>query len=475
MPGLLSNRKVRAAMQPVRALLLVSALCNSPAAFSQSPAAGANPSGFPQAVVEYCVPCHNARIAEANIALDALDAERPWVEAETWERVLRQLRARTMPPTENPRPDPKTYETLVSGLASALDRGDPRKTVASPQRVTDLELAERLANLLWRSAPDAPLLEVARRDRLHDPSVLDTQIRRMLADSRIVALVGEFFDPWLGLNQVATMSADDVVFPEFDPQLRQAMRRETELFLESQLRDDRPAVELWTANYTFVNERLARHYGIPDVLGPEFRRITLPGTERAGLLGEGSFLAATSVLTRHAAVDAPSTSPAARAKWIRLHFLGVSAPHPIPGIPPLQKGILLSTQLRTLPDPSCTACHSNFFPMGYALENFDPLGRWRAEADNEPIDASGTLADGTEFTGPAELRQVLLERQDAFLTTITERLLVYATADKPELFQHTPAECMPAVRTILRDAELKHNTWSSLFAGIARSALFQAR
>ena len=238
-------------------------------------------------------------------------------------------------------------------------------------------------------------------------------------------------------------------------------------------------MELWTADYTFVNDRLARHYGIQNVSGPEFRRVTLQGTERAGLLGQGSFLTATSVLTRHAAVDAPSTSPAARAKWIRLHFLGVSAPHPIPGIPPLQKGILLSTQLRTLPDPSCTACHSNFFPMGYALENFDPLGRWRTEADSESnnasIDASGTLVDGTEFTGPAELRQVLLERQDAFLTTITERLLAYAVAGKAGILEPTPPERMPAVRAVLREAERNQFTWSGLLTGIARTAAFQAK
>ncbi len=475
MSGLLSNRKVRGAIQPVRALLVISALCGSPVAFSQSRAAGASPPALSHAVAEYCVPCPNTRLAEARVALDGLDADQPWAEAEIWERVLRQLRARTMPPTENPRPDPKTYQTLISDLASALDRGDPRKSMATPQRVTDLELAERLANLLWSSAPDVALLDVARQDRLHDPSILETQIRRMLADPKITSFVGGFFGPWLALNQVSTMPADEAAFPEFDPELRQAMRRETDLFLESQLRDDRPAVELWTANYTYANELLARHYGIPNVSGAEFRRVTLPGTERAGLLGEGSFLATTSVLTRHAAVDAPSTSPAARAKWIRLHFLGVSAPHPIPGIPPLQKGILLSTQLRTLPDPSCTACHSNFFPMGYALENFDPLGRWRAEADNEPIDASGTLADGTEFTGPVELRQVLLDRQDAFLTTITERLLAYAGADKPVIIPHTPPERMPAVRAVLREAELKHYTWSSLFAGIAGSSLFQAK
>jgi hypothetical protein len=291
----------------------------------------------------------------------------------------------------------------------------------------------------------------------------------MLGDAKVVGLVNHFFLDWFGLNQLTTMPADTKAFPEFDPELRQAMLRETELFIQSQLREDRPAVELWTAKYTFLNERLARHYGIPKVSGPEFRRVALQGTARAGVLGQGSFLTTTSVLTRHAAVDAPSTSPAARAKWIRMHFLGVTAPHPIPGIPPLQKGVLLSAQLRTLPDPSCNACHSNFFPLGYALENFDPLGRWRDEADHAPIDVSGILADGTEFEGPAGLRGVLLQRQDAFLTTITERLLAYGNP------QGSFVERMPAVRAILRDAERKHYTWSSLFVGIAESSLFQAK
>jgi Protein of unknown function (DUF1592)/Protein of unknown function (DUF1588)/Protein of unknown function (DUF1585) len=451
----------------VRALLAISFLCGS---------AVANSADLAEVVRTYCVPCHNARLAESKIALDALDSGRPWAEPDVWERVLRQLRARTMPPMDNPRPDPKTYEASISALASALDRG-AQKTAARPPRVTDEELATRLANLLWSSAPDAALLDAARKGRLHDPAVLETQVRRMLADGKAVGLVRGFFDEWLGLNQVATMPADAAAFPEFDSELRRALLRETELDLESQLREDRPAMELWTANYTYVNDRLARYYGIQNVAsgGPEFRRVTLPGTERAGLLGQGSFLIATSVLTRHAAVDAPSTSPATRAKWIRTHFLGVPVPHPIPGIPPLQKGVLLSAQLRTLPDPSCTACHSNFFPLGYALENFDPLGRWRTEAENESIDASGTLADGTEFTGPAELRAVLLERSDAFLTTITERLLAYAVAGKPGISEPFSAERMPTVRAILRESERKRYTWSSLVAGIAASAILGTR
>ena len=467
-------------MKPVRALLAISLFVGAGAAFPQSYTQPPT-STLPAAIGTYCVPCHNARLAEGKIALGALDRQHPWADADTWERVLRQLRARTMPPTDNPRPDSKTYDALVSELASSLDRGDPQHTPVVPQRVTDLELAARLAKLLWSGAPDMELLNVAKKGRLHDPAVLETQVRRMLADPKVAGLVGGFFDEWLGLNQLATMPADPAMFPEFDPPLREALRRETELFVESQLREDRPAVELWTAQYTYVNDRLARHYGIPNVAfepgGDEFRRVTLEGTERAGLLGQGSFLVATSALTRHPAVNEPSTSPAARAKWIRIHFLGVPMRPPLPNLPQFQKGVLLSAQLRSLPDPSCTACHSNFFPPGYALENFDPMGRWRTEAGakKDEIDVSGTLVDGTEFTGPTELRRALLERRDAFFTTITERLLAYALAGKPGLSLPTPAERMPVVRSVLREAQNKQYTWSGLFIGIAGSSLFLAK
>ncbi|HEY4360480.1 MAG TPA: DUF1592 domain-containing protein [Bryobacteraceae bacterium] len=413
-------------------------------------------------IATYCVPCHNARLAESKVALDSLDPDRPETDRDTWERALRQLRARTMPPVDNPRPDAKTYEALLSSLATSLDR------IATPRvpPPTAAEQSARLASLLWNSGPDAALLQSTKIG-----GALQPQVRRMLADPKTAALIDNFFAGWLGLDQIATMPADAVAFPEFDAPLRQAFLQETRLFLASQLRDDRPAIEVWTANYTYVNDRLARHYGIPNITGPEFRRVTLPHADRAGLLGQGSFLIATSVLTKHAAVDAPSTSPATRAKWIRTHFFGVPVPHPIPGIPPLEKGILLSAQLRTLPDPSCNACHQNFFPLGYALENFDPLGRWRTEADREPIDASGALADGTEFSGPVELRRALVARQEAFLTTLTERLLNYAIDGKAGLTQATPADRMPAVRAILREAERSGYTWSGLLTALAKSPL----
>lgn len=441
-------------MKPVRALLATAFWCGV--------ATGATPSALSTAVGKYCITCHNPRHSEARVQLDALHAQTPWTDPELWERVLRQLRARSMPPTDNPRPDPQAYEGLVSELASALDRDGRAK---EPPEM-DLELAARLAKLLWNGTPDAALLDVKKTGKLRDRAVLQAQIKRMLADPKIAGLVKGFFDNWLGLDRLATMPADTAAFPEFDPALRQSLRRETELFVESQLREDRPALDLWTANYTYVNDVLARHYGIPNVTGPEFRRVSLEGTGRAGLLGEGSFLIATSVLTRHPALQEPSTSPASRARWIRTHFLDIQMRDPLPDPTPLQKGILLSAQLRALPDPTCNACHSNFFPLGYALENFDPLGRWRTEAEHQPIDVSATLADGTEFEVPEGLRRVLLERRDAFFTTITERLFAYALAGEQGISKPTPAERMPAVRAVVREAEAGGYTWSSLFAGI---------
>ncbi|MBZ5580438.1 MAG: DUF1592 domain-containing protein [Acidobacteriia bacterium] len=241
-------------MNPVRALLAISLGCASGVVLAQS-----RPATLSAVVGRYCLSCHNSRLAEGSVSFDALDAEHPWAEAEAWERVLRQLRAGTMPPTDTPRPDRKTYDALVAWLGSALDQGDARKTAAASRRLTDREWASRLASLLWSAAPDAALVDAARRGRLQDPAVVEQQVQRMLADARIAGLVGSFFAAWLGLDQLGTMAADSAAFPEFDAELRQQMRRETELFLESQLREDRPAVELWTAGYTYLTDRLARH------------------------------------------------------------------------------------------------------------------------------------------------------------------------------------------------------------------------
>src|SRR4030095_11634112 len=274
-------------------------------------------------------------------------------------------------------------------------------------------------------APDASLLQDAQRNRLSDPAVLERQIQRMLADDRAQAFVSRFFFPWLELDKLRQADPDKRFFPDYDISLRDAFARETELFLLSQLRDDRDPVELWKANYSFLNEQLARHYNIPNVKGPQFRKVSLPAPERAGLLGQGSVLMVTS---RHShGVDAAYTTPATRAIWVRRHFLEAPPPRPFPNAQPVNPELPITPQTRTLPAEPCVTCHRNFFPLGYALENFDPIGRWRTHDQAGPVDASGTFVDGTPTNGVVELRQVLLQRPDAFRTTITENLLVYAS------------------------------------------------
>jgi len=433
--------------------LLAVSIASLATALAQAP--GTSPSV--QAMIQtYCVTCHtqNGTLVglAANLAMDKLNLARVSADADSWEKVLRQLRARTMPPVGAPRPDRAAYESAISSLAAALDRDTPQRSQPS-----DTEIASRLASLLWSSAPDQSLLDDAKAGRLKDPAVLERQVRRMLADVKAKALVTGFFGPWLELDSLAKAKPDPQVFPDFDEPLREAFRQETDLFIESQLHDDRDPLELWSANYTFVNDRLARHYGIPNVSGPEFRRITWPGPERAGLLGQGSILTINSHTDTSAVMGAPAASPASRGKWIRKHFLGVNTPQPFPNTFAREKGMPLAKQTRALPASPCTNCHRNFFPLGYGLEHFDPLGRWRTEDGGEPVDASGAMVDGTAFNGPVELRRALLERSDAFRTTLTERLLAYAVKGQPD---------MPTVRAVLRDAEPKNYRWSALIAGI---------
>jgi hypothetical protein len=259
------------------------------------------------------------------------------------------------------------------------------------------------------------------------------------------------------LERLAEVKPDPQAFPDFDEPLRDALRRETDLFVESQLRDDRDPLELWTASYTYVNDRLARHYGIANISGSEFRKVPSPGPERAGLLGQGSILTITAHSEANSLVGAPTTSPAARGAWIRRHFLGVNTPPPAPNVPNPQKGIPLTTQSRSFPASPCMNCHRNFFPLGYGLENFGPLGQSRTQEGSYTVDASGAMVDGRAFNGAAELRRALLERSDAFRTTITERLLAYAVKGRAD---------MPTVRAVLREAEPKNYRWSALIAGI---------
>jgi mono/diheme cytochrome c family protein len=337
-------------------------------------------------------------------------------------------------------------------------------------RITDLELASRLSFFLWSSIPDDELLDVAEAGRLREPDVLERQVVRMLADARSRALVTNFAAQWLYLRDLPARRPNDRLFPDFDDGLRQAFVRETELFFEAIVREDRPVLELLSADYTFVNERLARHYGIPYVYGSDFRRITLPeGSPRGGLLGQGSILTLTSYATR--------TSPVVRGKWILENILGSPPPPPPPNVPALKaenaQGKVLSMRERMVQhraNPVCASCHARMDPLGFALETFDAVGRWRTHGESgAPVDASGTLPDGTTFDGVAGLRRALLAAPGQFVTTLTEKLLTYAIGR--ELGYHDA----PAVRTITRQALARGARFSGIVIGIVESRPFQMR
>jgi hypothetical protein len=263
---------------------------------------------------------------------------------------------------------------------------------------------------------------------------------------------------------------DKRYFPDYDVSLRDSLAKETELFLLSQLRDDRDPLELWSAEYTFLNEQLARHYGVASVVGAQFRLVPVSTPERAGLLGHGSIMMVTS---RHEhGVDAAYTTPAKRAKWVRLHFLGAPLPNGFPGAQPVKPELPITPQTRTLPIQPCVNCHRSFFPLGYALENFDPLGRWRTHDQVGPIDASGAFGDGTSINGVIELRQMLLKNPEAFRTTIAEKLLVYAATGSVAASSGTP-ETLIRARRILRSTPAPR--WSVLIAAIAQQPLEAGR
>jgi hypothetical protein len=412
----------------------------------------------------YCSGCHNGRMrSPSGILLDQFDAQSEVAKIsaspDVWSRAYRQLQAGTMPPVGAPRPDRATYDGVLISIGQALGT-DAKPTAAANSN----EIAARLATLLWNSTPDASLLQDAQGNRLSDPATLEGQIHRMLADDRAEAFVSRFFFPWLELDKLGKSDPDKKYFPDYDVSLRDSLAKETELFLLSQVRDDRDPIELWSANYTFLNEQLARHYGIPNVSGAQFRRVSLPNPERAGLLGQGSILMLTS--KHQHGVDAAYTSPATRGKWLRTHFLGVSPPNPFPNAQPVKPELPIAGQVRALPADPCTTCHRNFFPLGYALENFDPLGRWRTHDQAGPVDASGAFVDGTPSNGVVELRQVLLQRPDAFRTTITEKLLVYSSTGSAAPSSGTP-ETLIRARQILRSTQ--EPRWSALIAAIVRT------
>ncbi len=414
----------------------------------------------PTVIGTYCAGCHNGVMrSPSGVLLDQFDTARISETPDVWARAYRQLQAGTMPPVGSPRPDGPAHDAVLASIGAALGAD-----AAPPADASSQEIAGRLALLLWNSAPDASLLQDAQRHRLTSAATLERQIKRMLDDERAQAFVARFFFPWLGLDQLGRAEPDTALYPDFDVSLRDAMTTETELFLLSQLRQDRDPIELWSANYTFLNERLARHYGIPGITGARFGRVALSTPERAGLLGQGSVLMA---ISRHQQGQSVRyTSPAARAMWVRMHFLGAAAPRAFPGAQPVKPELPITPQTRTLAAQPCVNCHRNFFPLGYALENFDPIGRWRTEDQAGPVDASGTFVDGTPTNGVVELRKTLLQRPDAFRTTITETLLVYASGQSVSTTKMTPGTLVRA-RQILRSASPAR--WSSIIAAIVRT------
>ena len=411
-------------------------------------------------------------------------------EAACAERILRNLAGRAYRQAVTD----KDLQTLLSfyergriqggfdaGIQSALERvlispkflfrfepQPPNVTPGTPYRLGDFELASRLSFFLWASIPDDELLNLAEWNKLSDPTVLEQQVRRMLDDPRSKSLVNDFAGQWLYLRNLRSVAPNPDEFPEFDDNLREAFQRETELFVESQLREDRSVLDLLRADYTFVNERLARHYGIPNVYGSRFRRVPVSDENRVGLLGQGSFLTVTSPPNR--------TSPVVRGKWLLENLLGAPPPPPPPDVPALkesdEEGKPASVRERLelhRRSPICASCHASMDPLGFALENFDAVGKWRTHDENTPIDASGTLPDGTTFNGPAEFRNALLRQKDQFVNTVTEKLLTYAIGRGLEYYD------APAVRQIMRKAAPSDYSWSSLILGVVRSTPFQMK
>jgi hypothetical protein len=333
-------------------------------------------------------------------------------------------------------------------------------------RLSDFDLASRLSFFLWSSIPDDELLDVAAQGRLKVPAVLERQVRRMLDDPRSKALVDNFGSQWLKLGRIRGLVPDSIAYPEFDENLREAFQQETKLFLVSQLREDRSVTDLLAANYTFLNERLARHYQVPDVFGNHFRRVTFESGVRGGLLGQASVLAATSFPNR--------TSPVLRGKWLLENMLGAPPPPPPPDVPALSENEA-GGQARSVREkleahrknPACATCHVRMDPLGFSLENFDALGKWRTVADGVPVDASASLPDGTHFQGAAGLRTLLLNHRDDFVRTFAEKMLAYALGRAVEYYD------LPAVRQIRREAAANDDRWSSIILGVVKSTPFQ--
>jgi hypothetical protein len=335
-------------------------------------------------------------------------------------------------------------------------------------RINDYDLASRLSFFLWGSMPDAELLKAASQGTLRTPAVFEKQVKRLIADERSSALATRFASQWLRLQDVEKVRPDHHFYSYWDTTLSRAMVRETELFVDSLIREDRPVTDLLTADHTFVNERLAKHYGIPNILGDEFRRVTIADVNRRGVLGQGSVLLLTSIADR--------TSPVLRGKWIMEVLLGSPPPPPPPNVPALEEtkavdaGKTLSTRERMeehRKNPACTSCHKVIDPLGLALENFDVTGVWRIKDNGSPVDPVGDLFDGTRLDGPIALRNALMKHQDVIMLSFTESLMTYALGRRVEHYD------MPTVRQIARDAKAKNYRFSAFISGVANSAAFR--
>ena len=333
--------------------------------------------------------------------------------------------------------------------------------------ITDFELASRLSFFLWSSLPDDELLALAGSEDLRDPEVLEQQVLRMLADPKAAAFIDNFGGQWLYLRNLDGIYPDPAEFPEFDENLREAFKRETQLFIGHQIRNDNSLRELLSADYTFVNERLARHYGIPGIYGNRYRKVTLDGAERGGLFGHGSLMMVTSYPNR--------TSPVLRGKFVLENLLGGPPPEPPPNVPALETSsdgkqlTMREAMAMHRENPACRVCHAAMDPIGFSLENYDAVGKWRNVFADQPIDASGLLPDGNTFDGPDGLRDLLLSRPDDFVGTITEKLMRFALGRSLEYYD------MPAIRKIVRDAAESDYRWSAIILGVVESVPFQMR
>ena len=352
-----------------------------------------------------------------------------------------------------------------------LFRDEPDPEGAAPgslYALDDAALASRLAFFLWSAPPDDQLLDLAAQGKLSDERIFDEQVARMLADPRSSALVENFAGQWLFLRNLQSARPDVEEFPDFDDNLRQAMRRETELLFEHIMREDRSVAELLTADYTFVNDRLAKHYGIANVYGSHFRQVPVTDEARRGLLGHASILTVTSYPNR--------TSPVLRGKWVLENVLGTPPPPPLPDVPALEEneaGRVARTLRERLEEhranPVCATCHDVMDPIGLGLENFDAVGKWRTREPGGEIDAHGQLADGTSIDGAAALREALSANPEQFARVFTEKLLTYALGRGLEAYD------MPTVRRIVREAEGDDYSFSALVKGVAASVPFRMR